>query len=204
MVAEIDRIRRTLLSKGYAFFDDWNPYNVNIIGIRSTVSTVNEFDDEIVLIYRDKSGNEFTIDRYRATTDPGLYYLKNLMNARGCAVLAPGQYRGAYEIGKHRGQYTALVQVTPLPVYRDRNRDATIDLEPATIDRGIHGINIHRASQTHASTVVGKWSAGCQVIADPGDYKRFMATVKKSAKIYGNSFTYTLITSRDLIQCRSI
>jgi hypothetical protein len=49
------------------------------------------------------------------------------------------------------------------------------------------------------STQIDKWSAGCQVIAANSDFKLFMEVVNKSAKLYGNSFTYTLVESNDIV-----
>ena len=43
------------------------------------------------------------------------------------------------------------------------------------------------------STKVNKWSAGCQVFARSYDFECFMALVKKSADIWGEFFTYTLV-----------
>ena len=48
------------------------------------------------------------------------------------------------------------------------------------------------------SVQIDKWSAGCQVIAENNDFKLFMELVNKSATLYGNSFTYTLIESSDI------
>jgi hypothetical protein len=39
---------------------------------------------------------------------------------------------------------------------------------------------------------------GCQVFKRVKDFDEFMKIVKKSAKIHGNSFTYTLIESNDI------
>ena len=44
-----------------------------------------------------------------------------------------------------------------------------------------------------------KWSAGCQVIAANDDFTSFMKICNKSKDIWGNSFTYTLIESDDLV-----
>ena len=46
--------------------------------------------------------------------------------------------------------------------------------------------------------VINKWSAGCQVFKKIDDYNKFMELCKDSANIYGNGFTYTLITEKEL------
>lgn len=60
------------------------------------------------------------------------------------------------------------------------------------------GINIHRAHQDYELETVDKYSAGCQVIQDPNEFDVFMGVVKKSAEIFGNKFTYTLINENDI------
>ena len=116
---------------------------------------------------------------------------------KGTAILKEGQYRGAYKIGYHKGKYKALCQAKPLPVYRDGNKDDKFDLNPLSIDKGIFGINIHKAGDN--STLVDGWSYGCTVFAKSLDFSSFMRLVEKSANIYGNSFTYTLINEEDLL-----
>ena len=120
------------------------------------------------------------------------------MNKKGTALLVPNQYRGAYKIDKHRGKYFALCQRKEVSVYRDSNRDNITDFNPSTIDKGLFGINIHRSNPNKESSRVEKWSAGCQVFANPELYDKFMIMCQKSASIWGNSFTYTLLTFKDL------
>ncbi|MBC8644872.1 hypothetical protein H9W95_14990 [Flavobacterium lindanitolerans] len=72
--------------KGYAFFDQNKPYNVNIIGIRSKNTVANSFDDTLCLVYRDESLSP-QIFTFSVTTDPGLYWLKNPTNVNGTAIL---------------------------------------------------------------------------------------------------------------------
>jgi len=67
------------------------------------------------------------------------------------------------------------------------------------IKEGIFGINIHRASATGTSTQIDKWSAGCQVIANNQNFDKLMELANKAATIWGKSFTYTLIESKDVI-----
>jgi hypothetical protein len=133
------------------------------------------------------------------TTDPGKYYTENLLNPDGVAILVPGQYRSTYSIGLHQGKYEALKQMKPVQVYRDNNKDNFYDMQPDDIHEGIFGINIHRASATGTSTQIDKWSAGCQVIANYEDFNKLMLLAKQAEAIWGNSFTYTLIESKDIV-----
>jgi hypothetical protein len=49
------------------------------------------------------------------------------------------------------------------------------------------------------STYVENWSEGCQVFKRAADFEEFMTICRKSAKIHGASFTYTLIESKDIV-----
>lgn len=171
-------------SLGHAVFER-GLYNLNIIGIRNSGSNSNKFDDRMCLVYKDKTG--WVTRTWACTTDPGLYWRENPGNVRGTAIVVPGQYRGIYEIGKHRGKYKALVQTGGrIKVYRDSNRDAILDMDNQT--SGFFGINIHKAGLN--SINVNKWSAGCQVFAKASDFNSFMSICKKQP---WPRFSYTLI-----------
>lgn len=182
--------------KKYSLFTKGN-YNLNIFGIRAYPGQVNKFDDVIGMIY--KVNEVWHINKYAGTTDPGLYYLKEPMNVSGTAILKEGQYKGAFKIGMHQGKYEALVQNKPLPVYRDADRDTEHDFDEKTLQTGMFGINIHRATGiAGASSVqVDKWSAGCQVIAAYNDFQEFMSLVNTARKNWGSTFTYTLFNQKD-------
>ena len=92
----------------------------------------------------------------------------------------------------------AITQAEVLPVYRDNNKDSVIDTD-GSIDIGFHGINIHRASSNWQSKQVNKWSAGCQVFANPNNFDYFIELCKKSTRLYGSRITYTLIEEKDLM-----
>ena len=189
---------KILSNKGYVFFNRGD-YNLNIIGVRHKGSAVtNHFDDCLVVIYN--TATEKNVKKvFPITTVPGMKAMKHPMASKGTAILKPGQYRGAYKIGYHKGKYKALVQSKPLPVYRDGNKDNKFDLNPTAIDNGIFGINIHKAGDsTKGSTLVDGWSYGCQVFQKNIDFSAFMRLVDRAASLYGNSFTYTLINEEDL------
>lgn len=196
-----EQIEEAVKSKGYKWFEN-NNYDVNIVGIRNASTegkVTNRFDDCISISYKDENG-KWHFYCFDATTDPGSHWEKNLLNKDGVAILKEGQYRGSHMIGLHQGKYEALKQKKPLKIYRDKDKDGVYDLIEENIKEGIYGINIHRATakENSKSTQVDKWSAGCQVIASSSDFKLFMEIVNKAAKIWGNSFTYTLINSNDL------
>lgn len=187
-----DNIKKVMKSKGYLFFE--GNLNINRIGIRTSKKATNNFDDYFVLLWEEDGKQNIYIDK-NFTTDPGLYYLqKELLNPKGCAILAPGQYKGMHIIGLHRGQYEAFVQNKPCKVYRDRNLDNVLDCDPTTEIIGVYGINQHHG---YDSLLVNKNSAGCQVHRYKKDLAFVLKVAKKSAKIYGRSFTYTLLEEKD-------
>ena len=164
-------------------------YNLNIIGVRSPQRAANAFDDELHLVYLDH--RKLWVDLcFRCTTDPGTYWLEHPMKVQGTAILIPGQYRGAYRIGQHKG-YPALVQHRPVKVYRDSTRDEVLDMDPSSTQKGMYYINIHHAGTD--SQKVNKWSAGCQVLSNLAEWDVFMSVIRRSAQTYGDTFTYTLI-----------
>ena len=122
------------------------------------------------------------------------------MREDGVAILKPGQYRGSHKLRLHQGKYMALGQQKPVKVYRDNNLDNKYDLNESSLEEGIFGINIHRATGRTGgtSTRVDKWSAGCQVIANNDDWHCFLDICMTAREIWGNSFTYTLIESKDI------
>tara|TARA_R110000824_G_scaffold124707_3_gene283464 strand:+ start:850 stop:1470 length:621 start_codon:yes stop_codon:yes gene_type:complete len=186
-------------AKEYKFFDTPDRrLNLNLIGVRRDNQGTNTFDDFLLVMYRDEV--LMISDRYQITTDPGKYWLNNPSNPKGTAVLIPGQYRGTWQLGKHQGKYEALVQRRPVKVYRDNNKNDVIDYNNLTLlsDEGYFGINIHRSNPYDQSYVVNRWSAGCQVFKKVEDYNNFIQVCRDSADIYGNSFTYTLITEKEL------
>ena len=182
--------------KGYAWFTKGS-YNLNIIGIRSNNNKVTDkYDDILVVDYNTDNGHKRVC--YTITTEPGKYYMQNLCNPKGAAILVPGQYRGCWQIGLHRGKYKALCQRKAVKVYRDNNKDLIYNMTPKSIDKGIFGINIHRSNKTCICDTIDKYSAGCQVFNDPVEFNAFMRLCETQRKFYGNTFTYTLINEEDM------
>jgi hypothetical protein len=181
-------------ARNYRVFENPDGHDLNLVGIRNSTSGANRFDDWLCVFYFfDGIWNQFA---FPATTDPGTYYRENPLNVRGTAIMKPGQYRRAYQVGRHKG-YKALQQSGPITVFRDNNRDSELDVTGVDEQQGLHAVNIHRASRVRASTRVDKWSAGCQVVQDPDHFDFLMTLCDRGAKKFGNSFTYTLLESDD-------
>jgi len=188
---DIKDIMHVMQQKDYAVFEnDSKPLNLNYVGIRDT-SGVNKFNDTLVMFW--KYRGQWSSFWRPATTDPGTYWLEKPINVNGTAVLKEGQYRGAWQLGLHRGEYSALVQRKEVTVIRDANKDGVIDLDAGYEDTGFFGINHHRANAKVESIQVDKWSAGCQVTADPHLYDVFIKLCQESAEVWGEGITYTLL-----------
>jgi len=200
------KIKAAVEHLGYTWFESGN-YNLNIVGVRNSGTdheVTNKFDDWLTVSYMVDGVPMYK--EYKATCDPGLHWEQNLLNPNGVAILVPGQYRGSHEIGLHQGKYEALRQKKPLKVFRDNNRDGRYDMNPDRIWEGIFGINIHRATKWEGATSVqvDKWSAGCQVIASNDNFTEFMQICNSAKDVWGNSFTYTLIESKDINYIESL
>jgi hypothetical protein len=196
-----EQIENAIAEKGYRYFKSGD-LNLNIVGVRNSETknrVTNAFDDCITLSY--KLDSEWKFHCFKCTTDPGTHWVENLLNPNGVAILKPNQYRGSHKIGLHQGKYEALRQQKALEVYRDDNQDGVYDCLEEDVDKGIFGINIHRATAKTGgkSTRVDKWSAGCQVIASNDDFAVFMKICNQAKDLWGNSFTYTLIESKNII-----
>jgi hypothetical protein len=181
--------------KGYVFFT--GKYNLNLVGIRGLNLQAGQWDDTFCVLYQDEYGqNRFDVFS-RFTTDPGIYYLQHPLQKRGCAIVAPGQYRGVWKNGRHKNLYPALVQAQPISVYRDNTTDDKLDfVNQETRTDAWPGINLHHGKN---SAVVGKYSAGCQVFKSPSDLTKVLGlTAKQRASGYGSTYTYTLLEAWNL------
>ena len=196
-----EQIEKAVESKGHKYFHH-GAYNVNIVGVRNGATgdeITNKFDDCMTVSYKDDEG-DWHFNCWKCTTDPGKYWAEHLLNKDGVAILKEGQYRGSHMIGLHQGKYEALRQKGAVKVYRDKNMDDEYDLIEEDVQNGIFGINIHKAGSWKSGSVqVDKWSAGCQVFSKEDDFYDFMNIMYKARDRWGNSFTYTLINSKDIV-----
>ena len=199
-----EQIETTVKEKGYKWFEDNSNkgYDVNIVGVRNSKTkgrVTNAFDDCITISY--KIDGEWQFHCFPCTTHPGTHWVENILNDRGVAILKPGQYRGSHKLRLHQGKYLALGQKKPMKLYRDANLDGKYDLIEESVREELIGINIHRATSRAGgkSSRVDKWSAGCQVIADNDDWHEFLDICQAAREIHGNSFSYTLLESKDIV-----
>ena len=188
-------IIEVLVDKNYVVFqNDSKPYNLNYVGIRDT-SGVNTFNDVFSMFWKYKG--EWSNVTWKGTTDPGTYWLEHPSNPHGTAILKEDQWRGCWKLGLHQGKYEALVQRKEVTVIRDGNKDNVLNIEGGYEDTGFFGINHHRTNAKSESTQIDKWSAGCQVTANPNEYDVFIQICKEAQELWGEGLTYTLLNKND-------
>lgn len=206
---QYQQIQSALSRKGYRFFERPG-YDLNLIGIRKTGAT-DLFDETLVIAYRDPSGKRL-IEYFPLTTEPGLKSLLSPINKAGTAIIAEGQYRGVWALATpqtgvrmHNSKIPCLRQIGRFLVYRDNNKNRTIEYNPKTRKWFTDvGLNLHPywGSRSRIEKV-GLWSAGCQVVGahlDSDEYKRILELCELQIRFrHGNSFTYTLINEADFL-----
>jgi len=114
------------------------------------------------------------------------------MNPNGVAILIPGFYEKAWIIGKHKGEYDALVQNGSgvFKVWRDSDKDGKFDFS-GKIYTDVSGLNDHTTKE-HQINNVGGFSEGCMVTQDDKEHQIKMAICKRAAELYSNSFSLAL------------
>jgi len=160
------------------FYEDLGNPHKNDLGI---------YDDFIV-----RCIGEETIG-FRASTDPGLYWIKHPMNPKGCAILTEATH--VFKLGIHQQKYPALVQAEDFVVWR-------LDTEGNRKEEG-NAVDIHMHSGGPGMDV-GSFSAGCQVIQSPEGYFRgtwfkFFDPLAEAMHRHGqNTVPYKLLFVEDL------
>ena len=156
----LNDIKTVLANKGYKTFTaEGIP---NIVGIRNSIKSSNNYDDRCWVWWMENGIEQ--VHNYTVTTHPGYYFLQHpLAHTDGTAILVPGQYLDCWVLGMHRGVQLALCQLAGIVrVYRDDNLDLNLNYNPATIQSGYFGINLHHGALDN-SDIVDRHSAGCQV-----------------------------------------
>ena len=96
---------------------------INIFGIRDESNMDKDVVNDWICIADSKSK---IVYRFRGSTDPGVYYTKNLFSRglEGVAHIAMGHHPKVYMVGLHRGKYQALIQTgAKITVWRDVDKD---------------------------------------------------------------------------------
>ena len=180
-------------------------FDLTLWGIRSPERRAGRWDDLVGCMFTDDAGRDHLVS-WEATTDPGLHYLLSPSRAPGARggtaiMVANRQYRGLWEIRKHKGRYLALCQRAPCALVRDASGDEFLDVDQLVADgrviegqASIVGLNLHRAELHGVAETVGPWSAGCQVLRNPWEWVTLMelAGLQESAG-RGGTFSYALM-----------
>ena len=194
------RVVAALLAKN--FWICRHPEAANIVYVEgmNVDGTVNsnapdEFNDTRLVLRVNRAGNPVIAAAWEATTEPGKFFtIGPETNPDGAARIAFGQYK-AWAVGIHRRgtktAHEALVQVAPIDIFRDRNRDFKRDGD--TSFNGIFGINQHSGLDV-PKTDMRKASAGCLVGRTVAGHRAFMALCKSDPRFTSNN-GYRFVTA---------
>ncbi|MBW9114656.1 peptidoglycan-binding protein [Rhizobium cauense] len=161
----------------------------------------NAFNDVRLVFWIDNRGS-LKAKAWEATSEPGRFWTLNPMDDRGAARIAFGQYK-AWRVGTHRAgtpsAHEALVQVDPLRVYRDLNKDYL--RQGDKIYEGLFGINQHWGYDNDQLDL-GKSSAGCLVGRSTDGHREFMKLLKADPRYIasnGYRFMTTVMDGREVL-----
>ena len=183
-------VKKIYSDKGFPF--DERIFGINILGIRKSLHDSNLFDDTCIIAYKTTKDN-VCLEFDKFTTEPGYYFLKvKFMNPKGCAWVKEGYYPKLWTNGLHgEKQYPALIQYSPITVYRDTNMDEVLDNSGGE-ETGMFGIDFHHG---YNCTLVYNNSAGCQVLENIADLAQVLPLFQLHERTYGKGISYALIDS---------
>jgi hypothetical protein len=155
----------------------------------------NQFNDVRIVFSIAKSGKpEFANSIWDGTTEPGDYWTIHPMNPKGAARIAFNQYK-AWVVGVHHPNkpqaHEALVQASPVSVYRDLNQD--FKRPGDKLDTGMFAINQHWGYNAPKGDL-GRTSAGCLVGRTTEGHRQFMTLVKNDPR-YITNHSYKFVTA---------
>ncbi|MBW4577827.1 MAG: peptidoglycan-binding protein [Aphanothece sp. CMT-3BRIN-NPC111] len=192
------RIIKYMLAKSYRISTGSQKYNIVYVEGLDADGTVNpdkpnQFNDRRMVIEIPNKVPELK-GNWEGTTEPGTHYTINPMNSLGAARIAFGQYK-AWRVGTHYGggaePHEALVQVSPIAVYRDKNKDFI-----RTGDKLYTGeffINQHYGFD-YPRNNISYAGAGCLVGRTRAGHREFMRLIKQD-KRYQLNTNYRFLTT---------
>ena len=140
-----------------------------------------------------------TIEKASPSHEVGLVHLSDerpgiIDNHAGTYVATPIAEEGAPQHGQFDTAVPVLTRIgaSQTAAAVDVNRATSSDFGRCVNDEGA------TAKAGGKSIRIGKYSAGCQVIADNDDWHQFLDICQAAREIHGNSFSYTLIESNDI------
>ncbi|MDZ8237889.1 MAG: peptidoglycan-binding protein [Nostoc sp. ChiQUE01a] len=184
-----------------------NPKEYNIVYLEGVnedwtlnKDTPNQFNDRRIVI-EVVDGIPKIVNHWQATTEPGSRYTYNPMNPGGAARIKFGQYK-AWSVGIHGNSepHEALIQVAPITVHRDFNKD--FQRVGDKLDTGLFLVNQHYGYDAPVNDIKNA-SAGCLVGRRREGHKEFMAIIKQDHRYLANKnyvFYTTVIPGDDLLK----
>jgi hypothetical protein len=178
------RIAKYMQKKNYTISTGPNEMNIVYVEGMNTDGTLNsdapnEFND-LRLVFEVKNGKPQIVGKWEATTEPGTHYTQSPMNAGGAARIKFGQYK-AWRFGLHGVSvpHRALVQVSPVSVHRDANKDYSRSGD--FIDTGIFAINQHWGYD-YPRNDVNMAGAGCLVGRRTAGHQEFLKIIERDPR----------------------
>jgi hypothetical protein len=206
-----DKYTNQFVDKLYVMFKDdsekWNIRNYIFSTVPGTEFTVSEnwlFDKKLNTNsnFTPLVGKKTYMKEYIKLLDKSS---QNIIFKNGLPILAPSQYVDSFFISNYRGYKSLdIINGSFLLIWRDSDYDKTdifspnnFDLpEETKIEDGNHlNMGIHVGFPGGIS--VGNWSEGSSVFSNKSDLDDFFNLCETHKDLYGNSFTYTLITKKD-------
>jgi lysozyme family protein len=182
-------------AKGYRIDSDEGHLNIVYVECMNVDGTPNDnapnqFND-LRAVIRFVGGKPVIAGAWEGTTEPSRRWTQEPMNPKGAARIAFGQYT-AWQTGVHH-DHEALVQVAPVTVHRDLDKDYRRDGDAR--DTGLFGINQHWGYDLPRNDL-GNSSAGCLVGRTKAGHRAFMALVKTDKRYLADRnhrFTTTVL-----------
>ncbi|MFN6513893.1 MAG: peptidoglycan-binding domain-containing protein [Nostoc sp. CreGUA01] len=199
------KIIKYMQAKNYQISTNSKEYNIVYLeGVNEdwtlNSDTPNQFNDRRIVI-EIEDGVPKIVNHWQATTEPGKYYTYNPMNPGGAARIKFGQYK-AWSVGIHGNSepHEALIQVAPITVHRDFNKD--FQRTGDKLDTGIFLVNQHYGYDAPVNDIKNA-SAGCLVGRRRDGHREFMAIIKQDRRYQANKnyvFYTTIIAGDDLLK----
>lgn len=186
----LSQIRNTLAQLGYPFYEDQNPYLLNIIGVISPPSQQTLFKDTLIVCYKDLFGIN-QVDYFPAILAPNDSLRPLSYSPDDNFELQPGHYHNAFQVKIGGG--LKLAPIEPLAFkhwtgsIEDSNSLPVITDVPQLRIEGQLGNELSQGEKLYTN--------GSQYVAK--GWEIFVFLVNKAQQFNRNKFSYSLIHQDD-------
>jgi hypothetical protein len=192
------KIIKYMQSKRYQISTEAQNYNIVYVeGMSENLALnnnkPNEFND-VRMVIEIVNNVPTIVGKWEGTTEPGTHFTMNPMNPDGAVRIAFGQYK-SWRVGTHVGSgadpHEALLQITDVSVFRDKNKDMI-----RTGDKlftGLFGINQNWGFDLPRNNI-GLACAGSLVGRTRAGHRDFMKIIKQDQRFLLSS-SYTFLTT---------